>query len=791
MGKWRQLSDRVSQMDRAELRFRLRQEFAKRQDGLLSQLGYDFGRTVGRSGAAKGGSFFFAPEDVPARLDLLRQRVPRQAEGIIQQAERLVRHRFDLLGYTDLAYGSTIDWHLDFVHGKRAAKKIFYRVPYLDFAQVGDSKIIWELNRHQHFVTLAKAYRLTGDSRYADEILRQWRHWWSENPYPGGINWASSLEVSFRSLSWLWTYHLLEGAPGLPSFREEWSRGFGLHGRHIERYLSTYFSPNTHLLGEGVALFFLGVLCPELAGAERWKTTGWKIVLEESLRQVRQDGFHFEQSTYYHVYALDFFLHSAVLASLNGVAIPSEFENTIEKMLSALCLLGRGGTPPRFGDDDGGRVFDARRNGSEHLLDPLATGAILFHRGDFKAAARTLREETILLLGTEGVRVWDALDAVPANMESAALSHAGFYSLSSASPATQLVVDSGPLGSQTGGHGHADALSVTLQSDSHSLFIDPGTCEYVGEDDERNRFRGTAMHNTLRVDHLEQAEPVSAFSWGRFPQSKTEKWIQGRSFDLFVGSHDGYQRLAMPVTHRRWIFSLRNGLYIVRDCAEGRGKHDLEISWHLGREIQLVEDGLFRVKGASQGLALLPSKDHGWAVEVDRRSCSPVYGQKAPITVLTFSKTTELPATFCCAIVTLQEALRRPALFSQLGDPKPGSSVSAYRYAGEAEECSIFFGEPGKPWQSGPVSSDAEVVCWHRGQKDGMERLILVNGAMAEIEAGESLHFSQNVSWGERLIRNGEKQTFCSHPEATADELVLSSEIGSASNPSFLTKPGQ
>jgi hypothetical protein len=41
------------------------------------------------------------------------------------------------------------------------------------FCRSGDSKVAWELNRQQHPVTLAKAFRLSGDARYADEILRQ------------------------------------------------------------------------------------------------------------------------------------------------------------------------------------------------------------------------------------------------------------------------------------------------------------------------------------------------------------------------------------------------------------------------------------------------------------------------------------------------------------------------------------------------------------------------------------------------------------------------------------------
>src|SRR5208282_3472192 len=128
--------------------------------------------------------------------------------------------------------------------------------------------------------------------------------------------------------------------------------------RYIERYLSTYFSPNTHLLGEAVALFFIGTLCREISAAERWRNLGWKILLEESQRQVRSDGVYFEQALYYQVYALDFFLHARLLASVNGFPIPEPFDNVLKKMLDVVEAISEVGPPEGFGDDDGGRVFN-------------------------------------------------------------------------------------------------------------------------------------------------------------------------------------------------------------------------------------------------------------------------------------------------------------------------------------------------------------------------------------------------------------------------------------------------
>src|SRR5579863_2568208 len=148
-----------------EVRTRLGQEVGKRADYALGRLGISPGQ-VGIGAAGARGKFFFSPGQVPERVALLKKHAPQEVEATIQEADQLLQHRFRLLGYRDLDYGAEIDWHLDAVHGKRAPLKAGYKIPFLDFEQVGDHKIIWELNRHQHLVTLAKAGASTCDDRY-------------------------------------------------------------------------------------------------------------------------------------------------------------------------------------------------------------------------------------------------------------------------------------------------------------------------------------------------------------------------------------------------------------------------------------------------------------------------------------------------------------------------------------------------------------------------------------------------------------------------------------------------
>jgi len=763
---WKRISARLKTMSRAELADRVRQQTTARLDFWKYKAGSEVKPRFRSLVAGPARQFFFSPEQVPELCSRLRQLFPDTARQIIQRAERISEHRFDLLGYEAVDYGAEIDWHSDRVHGKRAPLKPWFQINYLDFAEVGDSKVTWELNRHQHLVTLAKAYRLTGDQNFAAELFRQWEHWHAKNPYPIGINWASSLEVAFRSLSWIWVYFLLADSPALPmAFRRSWLRSMAISGRHIEKYLSTYFSPNTHLLGEAVALFFIGLLCPEISSAERWQKRGWGIIQQQAARQVRSDGFHFEQSTYYHVYALDLFLHSAVLASLNHVPLPPEFDSTMRRMLEALATLARSGAMPRLGDDDGGRLFDPSRNRAAHLLDPLSTGAVLYQRGDFKKLAGGPREETLWLLGEAGIEEFDNLPEVSPSQDSVAFPATGLYVMTGSDAQRQLVIDSGPQGADTAGHGHADALSLTASVSGQEVLIDPGTFQYVGEGSDRDRFRGTRAHNTLLIAGRDQADPKGPFGWQRLPTIQAEGWISGKTFDLFVGSHDGYSRLPNPVFHRRFVFALKSGLYLVRDLALGQGEYDVDLVWHIAPQLQAPDRNKDFFVADHAGLRFVTVEGHGWSRTVEEFPDSPVYGQQQKHGALHFATKAKLPAEFVTLLVpSAGESDDKHALTSMAAESSP---VVAYRYRTAGQEHSFFFGQ-GEPWKLQDWSSDAEFL-YVRQAGGALAEIIACNASFVERGTRKLLTAQRPVLRCE-IIRGGPLEVVSSDPEAVTVE---------------------
>ncbi len=758
-------------MDWEEVRVRVGQELHKHGDLLRHRVGLGSGRVrLNAEAAGQAGRFFFAEGEssegerggtgTSERAKLLLRHLPGEAEEILGEADAICAHRFQLLGYKNLDFSGgvgsgdsnsgdsnckEIDWHLDPVNGKRAPLLPWFRIPFLDFAVVGDHKVTWELNRHQHLVTLAKARRLSGDEKYTRELMAQWRSWIQANPYPLGINWGSSLEVAFRSMSWTWVDQLLAGTAEGAEFRGQMLPALGFHGRYMERYLSTYFSPNTHLLGEAVALFFLGTLYPQIPGAAGWKECGWKIVRREAGRQVRPDGVYFEQSLHYHVYALDFFLYARLLAARNAMEIPPEYDGVLGRMLEVVDALALAGPAEGFGDDDGGRLWNPRRNRTEWMTDPLALGALMYGR---KFSAARLTEESIWLFGDAAVaQLATTTASAAAAAHSFAFCDGGLYGLADSQPFRQtMVVDAGPQGVGRSGHGHADALSLRLTMDGRRWLVDSGSGVYISRDPaERNTFRGTGAHNTLRVDGLNQAVADEPFSWTQIPTTVAEDWIAGKTFTYFVGSHNGYARLADGIVHRRHVLHIAGGVWLIRDIAVGRGEHELEVRWHFAsdlgvREVSAGRLEITRAGACESSLSLIMPENTIWqrGTEVSTTLLSPAYGEFETAPLVQSRARVLLPAETATALLPRVAAngRERETHFDPRITSTTQSGVQVYELAyldgtlPERRE-QFFFALGDEAWSFGPWSSDARVL-YCRVDKERLTHLIVIGGSHVE-----------------------------------------------------------
>ena len=531
--------------------------------------------------------------DVRTTISLLRRARPDAETTTRCRADRAVDGVFDLLGHERVAVGMPIDWHRDPSSGRRSPMRHWSRIAYLDPAVVGDYKLLWELNRHQHFVTLGQAYAYSHDTRYAEAFASQLAGWVRANPPRIGVNWASSLEVAYRSIAWLWALQLFAEAPqltdeilllALESLRR--------HATHVERYLSTYYSPNTHLTGEALGLLYLGTALPVFEAAERWRTTGWNILREQAMRQIRNDGTYFEQALYYHRYTSDIFHHALLLADANGWPRDRALRERVERLDEFLVhAVHPDGTVPLVGDDDGGRLLRLDGLPTRDARPTLATGAAMFERGDMRWLGGDAVEEALWLLGETGARALSATNPAAPTECSRGFRDGGFYVMRDGwqKTSTWALVDGGPHGALNCGHAHADALALEVSAAGQLVLTDSGTFSYTGA--ERDAFRATEAHNTATVDRESSSLTGGLFHWKHIARTAVHAWSTSGMVDFWRGSHDGYRRLADPATHERSILFLHGRYLVVLDAIDAERAHEWTLHWHVAAELEVHERG--------------------------------------------------------------------------------------------------------------------------------------------------------------------------------------------------------
>jgi len=678
-------SQRILRMGPAEISCRARQQVSKWIDRLTDPHRGGLGSSVPSEHVDRWldemAKHFFVGANEPKVAALVRDRLPESAYRIVVAADKVIEKRFDLLGYRDLSFGDPIDWHLDPVAKRQVPLRHWTLLDPLDVATVGDSKVVWELNRHQWLVGLGQAYRLTGDERYPRMFADTIRNWLQANPPGMGINWSSSLEVAFRLISWCWALSLFRGSAVLTTdLRALLVGGIAAHAARVERYLSHYFSPNTHLTGEALGLFYAGAVFPDMPAAARWRRLATDILIREAERQILPDGVYMEQATCYQRYTAEIYLHFVILAARSDIRVPDQVSRRLELLLDSLLILRRpDGSLPQIGDADGGWLLPLEPRSPDDTRGVFALAAAAMKRGDYAWASGGVTSEVPWLLGIDATRLFERLDpAPPAQSPSRLLPDGGYAVMRSDwdAAADQIVFDVGPLGCRvSGGHGHADLLGVQASFRGQPYIVDPGTFRYTDDDGWRTHYRSTAAHSTIEIDQVGQAVPRGPFSWMNRPAAGLIRWTSIAAFDTAVAEHRAYLGLPDPVIHRRMVV-LRKGHYaVVVDDLEGAAEHRVALRFQFApMSVTLDPSGWVRAgRGAERGLLLhafstgaLKATVHEGETDPKEGWISPAYGRQEPAPVLVYSLTTLLPARVITLLLPTDALSAAPALVSPL-----------------------------------------------------------------------------------------------------------------------------
>ncbi len=513
-------------------------------------------------------------------------------QALIDEASKIVLDGPSVFGLP--GPGKEIDWHRDPLTGRSWPREFCHRIDHHD-PSVGGIVFTWELNRHQHLHVLAAATLVTGDEKFARVGQEHIASWLDQNPPFVGVNWVSPLEMSLRAGSWLWFLRLTAGRarvePGLLA-RILYSLKRQMDAVAEDR--SRYSSANNHLLGEAWGLFLVGVVCPYLPGAEKWRRLGEAVLSDEFSRQIAPDGVGLEQTNRYLAFDFDLLLSAFLLARDNRMAIHPQLPERLAATADFFRhQMNQTGWVPDIGDNAEARVFGLSDVSEKFYGEVLTSAALLSNRAEFKAGQK-LDRKNFFLFGPQSPARFEALPRSLHPARSRLFADGGYGVLRRTGGGDMVVVmDVGPLGYLSlCAHGHADALAMTLSIAGQPVLIDPGTFLYHSGGTWREYFRSTAAHNTVVIDGRNQSRPGGPFMWLTKARVEIESFEESEDRISLAARHTGYQRRGKGVVHRREVtLDKKVPLLTVADTLTGPGDHRLEIGFHFPPGLTPVPQG--------------------------------------------------------------------------------------------------------------------------------------------------------------------------------------------------------
>jgi len=440
----------------------------------------------------------------------------------IAEAEKILRHILTSVGI-EHHFGPEIDWRYNPTYEP-------------DSPHARDNEWTWQLNRHWIWQTLGRAYRQTGDERYAREFVAQMTHWVRSCPRPADradqrpfSTWRT-IEAGLR-MAYSWPdafYYFLHS----PSFTDEALVTMVASFLEHARYLRAFPTRGNWLTMEMDGLYCVGVLFPEFREAGEWRRFAVETLLTELNRQVYPDGAQIELTPGYHNVALRNFLRPLYLARLNGLPMPDSYVRKLERMFDFLMwIMTPDRSVPRF--NDAWHVDVPRR---------LRDGVRLFpERRDYR---------WIVTEGGEGV---------PPDHLSHLFPYAGIAVMRSGwdREANYMAVDAGPFGF---GHQHEDKLSFVLYLKGLPFVQDAGIYPY-----DASKWRRYVLsargHNVIHVDGLEQrrrGQPREAYV---VDEPVPLIWRSTDDYDYLEASYGGGFEVfgdSLRVRHTRRILYVRS-----------------------------------------------------------------------------------------------------------------------------------------------------------------------------------------------------------------------------------------
>lgn len=449
-----------------------------------------------------------------------------------------------------------------------------------------DIKFIWEPGRFGWACTLARAYYLSGNERYAAAFWEHTERFLSSNPPYLGPHWSSAQEVAIRLIALAFALQVFaRSSHTTPDKLENIARAITFHAERIPPTVVYARSlNNNHLIMEALGLYTASVLLQDHPLAHSWHRLGWKWLQYAFPAQISPDGTYTQHSTNYHRLMLQAALW---MYALHEHAFPSErippiIQSRLEASTKWLWQLL---------DPESGKVPNLGHNDGAYIL-PLSVCAYPDFRPVIYSAAQTFLHTKLAPDGPWCEMMYWLCPPTQPSLVTLGVKPGNDEGGTIQIDSSQMCCPRNPLNNSwamfrvasfRARPAHADQLHVDLWWRGLNLAQDSGTYLYNGLPPWDNSLTSAFVHNTVTVDGQEFMLRVSRFLYLDWAHAKViaQGSVASDEISSITAEHNGYRK--MGLVHSRKVTTFRDGHWEIIDRITGSHNqpHAIRLHWLL------------------------------------------------------------------------------------------------------------------------------------------------------------------------------------------------------------------
>lgn len=504
--------------------------------------------------------------------------------------------------------GKKFDWLTNAENGYRFDGTVHW-TKIDDFNSMqGDIKYVWEKARFSYFYTIIRNDHANGtdNSRFIwDEILS----WISHSPHNCGPHYKCSQEISIRVLNWIFALYFYKNSDKLTE--DEFIiilNSLYAQTKHVESNIlfSKIAVRNNHAITESLCLFTVGLLFPWFPESSHWISRGQKYLEEEGLYQIYEDGSYIQHSFNYHRVVIQLYTWAMALAGVNAIKFSTFLQERLKKSILFLqqFIDTENGCVPNWGANDSALFFPLNSQDPKDFRPQMNAVCQMLGEEPPYSSRVTLMEDSYWF-GNEKVEpVVSVCKKSPAIFYKS-FNVGGYHVIRTNEISTYIRCTHykhRPF--------HADNLHIDIWWNHQNIIRDAGTYKYNTEQEYTRFFTGSAGHNTLIIDNLDQMQKGKRFVWYNWSQAVKTNLIEEKECLRFEGSISAFKQLGDDVIHTRRVNVSRDmPLWYINDTVQGCNKHTYSQCWNIN---DTFFDSGFKIISRTDGAALEPVIKDVW-----------------------------------------------------------------------------------------------------------------------------------------------------------------------------------